>query len=88
MLNRSPFLSPKSEHIAVASTQEETRYESPQVKAPPFSRRRMRPPTPLQNSNDAFEEEQGLLGVEDQIWSAKERTIIARRNSIWKKVTV
>ena len=32
----------------------------------------------LQNSNNTFEEEQGLLGVEDQVLSAKERTIVAR----------
>ena len=38
----------------------------------------MMPLTPLQNSNGAFEEEQGLHGVEDQVWSAKETTIIAR----------
>ena len=36
------------------------------------------PPTPLQNSNDTFEEEQGCFVVEDQMWSARERTIIAR----------
>ena len=38
----------------------------------------MMPPTPLQNSNDTFEEEQGLFDVEDQMWSARERTIIVR----------
>ena len=38
----------------------------------------MMPPTPLQNSNDTFEEEQERFVVEDQMWSAKERTIIAR----------
>ena len=53
-------------------TQEEMRYESSQVIAHPLSRRRMRPPTPLQNSNDTFEEEQGFLGAEDQMWSACE----------------
>ena len=36
------------------STWEEMRYESTQVKAPPLSRRRMRPPTPLQNSNSCL----------------------------------
>ena len=41
------------------STQEEMRYESSQVKAPPLSRRRMRLPTPLQSSISSFEEEQG-----------------------------
>ena len=48
------------------STQEEMRYESPQVKALPLSIRRKMPPTPLQDSNDTFEEEQVLLGLEDQ----------------------
>ena len=36
--------------------QKEMRYESSQVKAPPMSRRRMMPPTPLQNSYASFEE--------------------------------
>ena len=54
------------------------RYESSQVTAPPLSRRRMMPPTPLQNSNDTTEEEQGRFEVEDQRWSTRERTIIAR----------
>ena len=35
-------------------------------------------PTPLQNSNDTFEEEQVLLGVEDQMLSAKDGTTVAR----------
>ena len=36
------------------------RFEEPQVKAPPVSRRRrMRPPTPMQSSYSSFEEEQG-----------------------------
>ena len=40
---------------------EEVRYESSQVKAPPSSKGRMMPPTPLQNSNDTFEEDQGAF---------------------------
>ena len=40
----------------------------------------MMPPTPLQNSNDIFEKEHARFVVEDQMWSAKERTIIARTN--------
>ena len=36
------------------------------------------PPTPLQNAYASFQEEQGHFEVEDQIWSARERTIIAR----------
>ena len=35
------------------------------------------PPTPLQNSYSSFEEQQGHYEVEDQMWSAKDRTIIA-----------
>ena len=62
----------------VTCAQEERRYESSQVKASPISRSRMRPPTPLQNSNDAFEEAQERFVVDDQMWSARERTIIAR----------
>ena len=56
------------------------RYHSSQVKTLPLSRRRRRtkPLTPLHNSNDAFEEEQELFVVEDQMWCARERTIIAR----------
>ena len=59
-------------------TQEEMRFEGSQVKAPPPSRRRMMLPTPLQNSCSSFEEEQELFEVEDQIWSARDRTVIAR----------
>ena len=59
-------------------TQEEMRFESAQVKAPPLSRRRTMPPTPLQISYLLFEEEQEHFEVEDQIWSARDRTIIAR----------
>ena len=54
------------------------RFEGSQVKAPPPSRRRMTPPTPLQNSYSSFEEEQEHFEVEDQIWSARDRTVIAR----------
>ena len=59
-------------------TQEEVRYESSQVKAPPLSRRRMMPPTPLQSSYSSFEEEQEDSEVEDQMWSARYRAVIAR----------
>ena len=38
----------------------------------------MRPPTPLQNSYSSFEEEEGHFEVEDQMWSARDRTIIAK----------
>ena len=69
--NRSPFLSP-------AVAQEEMRFEGPQVKALPLSRKRMMPPTPLQNPNSSFGEEQGHFEVEDQMWSAQDRTVIAK----------
>ena len=59
-------------------TQEEMRFEGSQVKALPLSRRRMMPPTPLQNSYSSFEEEQEHFEVEDQIWCARDRTVIAR----------
>ena len=36
----------------------------------------------VQNSNDTVEEEQGLFGAEDRMWSAKERTIIARTKQV------
>ena len=36
------------------------------------------PPTPLQNSYSSFEEEQGHFEMEEQIWSARDRTVIAR----------
>ena len=61
------------------------RFESSQVKAPPLSRRRMMPPTPLQNSYSSFEEEQGHFAVEDQIWSARHRTVIARTKQYLKE---
>ena len=54
------------------------RYEGSPVNAPPLSRRRMMSPTPLQNTYSSFEEEQVHFEVEDQIWSARDRTVIAR----------
>ena len=59
-------------------TQEEMRFEGSQAKAPPLSGRRMMPPTPLQNSYSPFGEEQGHFEVEDQTWSARDRTVIAK----------
>ena len=66
------FSSSKQRAHCCTSTQEGMKYQSPPVKALPFSRRRMMLPTPLQNSNDTFEEVQVLLGAEDQMCSAKE----------------
>ena len=61
-----------------AVTQEEVRYEGSSVKVPPLFRRRKMPPTPLQNSYSSFGEEQEHIEVEGQMWSAKDRTIIAK----------
>ena len=40
----------------------------------------MMPPTPSQNSYSSLEEEQGHFNVVDQMWSARDRTIIAKTN--------
>ena len=72
-----PFsFSKKGAHCCTV-TQEEMKYESSQVKAPPLSSRR-RAPTQLQNSNFSSGEEQGRFEAENQMWSTRERTIIAR----------
>ena len=59
-------------------TQEETRYEGSPVKALPLPRRRMTPPTPMQNSYTSFEREQGSYEEARREWNARERTIIPR----------
>ena len=46
------------------------RYEGSQVKAPPTTRRRMTPPTPMQNSYTSFEREQG--SYEEQVVRTKQ----------------
>ena len=71
-----------------AVTQEEMRFEGPRVKAPPLFKRRMMPPTPLQNSYSSLEEEQGQFEEENQMWSARDGTVIAKRSSTWMKVKV
>ena len=48
------------------------------MKAPPITRRRVTPPTRTQNSYISFEGEQEHYEVENQIWRARERTVIAR----------
>ena len=53
-------------------------YEGSPVKAPPFSRIRMTPPTPMQNSYTSFVRGQGRYEEEGRGWNARERTIIAR----------
>ena len=54
------------------------RYEGPPVKAPPITRTRMTPPTPMQNSYTSFERKKGSYEEEGRGWNARERTIIAR----------
>ena len=74
-----PFsLSKKRVHTWTV-TQEWMRFEGSQAEAPPLSRRRMMPPTPLQNSYSSFEEEEGEFLVEDQTWSARDRTVPGRK---------
>ena len=62
----------------VTGTQEEMWYESSPVKAPPLSRRRMTPPTPVQNLCPSFVRDHGRCEEEGRGWNARERTIIAR----------
>ena len=69
--NRSPFLSPKNAHIGV-------QYEGSPVITPPLSRRRMTPPTPVQNSYTSFVRDHGRYEEERRVWNARERTIITR----------
>ena len=38
----------------------------------------MMPLTPLQRSHSLYEERQRQIEVEDQIWSARDRTVIAQ----------
>ena len=64
--------------ICCADTQEEIRYEGSPVIAPPLSRRRMTPPTPVQKPHAPFEGEQGSYEEEGRGWNARERTIVAR----------
>ena len=71
-----PFSSSKKRAHTCTVTQ--VRFEGPQVKAPPPSRRRMVPPTPLQSSYSSFEEEQEHFETEDQMWSSRDRTVIAK----------
>ena len=54
------------------------RYEGSPVMAPPLSRRRMTPPTPMQNSYTCFVRDHGRYKEEGKGWDARERTIIAR----------
>ena len=62
-------------------------FEGSQVKPPLLPRRRVMPPTPLQNSYSSFEEEQGHFEEEDQIWRARDWTVIARTKQFLEENT-
>ena len=66
-------------------TQEEMRYEGSPVKAHPFSRRRMTPPTPLQNSYTSLVRDQGRYEEEGR---GEEKQPPRGSNSIWREVSV
>ena len=70
-------------------TQEEMRYEGSPVKAPPLSRRRMTPPTPLQNSYTSFVRDHGRIrsGMAEDGFREKEQSSRGH-NSFWKEATV
>ena len=71
------FFSKKRAHCGT-DTQEEMRYKGSPVKAPPLSRRRVIPPSPVQNSYTSFVRDHGRYEEERRGWNARERTIIAR----------
>ena len=52
--NRSPFSFSKKRAHCGTDVQEEMRYEGSPVKAPLHSRRRVTPPSPVQNSYTSF----------------------------------
>ena len=62
-----------------------SQYESSPVQAPPQSSRMM-PPTPQQSSPSSIEERQWQI-EEDQIWNARDRTVIAGMEQHLEKVT-
>ena len=68
-----------------ADTQEEMRYEGSPVIAPPITRRRMTPPTPMLNSCTSLDGKQGSYEEEGSGWNARERTIIARTKQYLEK---
>ena len=74
--NRSPIS--KKRALCCTITQEEMMYEGSQGKAAPITRRRMTPPTPMQNSYTSFERKQGSYEGEGRGWNARERTSSAR----------
>ena len=56
-----------------------------QGKAPRMTRRRITPPTPLQNSYASYEGEQESYDVEGLRWSARERAIVARTKQFFEE---
>ena len=69
-------------------TREEMRYEGSTVMTPPLSRRRMTPPTPVQNSYTSFVRDHERYEEEGTGWNARERTIIARTKQFLGEVSV
>ena len=61
-----------------SDSQVEMRCEGSPVIAPPLSRRRVTPPTLVQNSFSSFGRDHGRYEEEERGWNARERTIIAR----------
>ena len=70
-----------------AVSQEEVRHESSPAKAPPLSRRRMMPPAPQQSSHSPIEDGQWQIEV-DQMWNARDRTVIARTKYLEKSLSM
>ena len=54
------------------------------MKAPPIKKRKMTPPTPMQNPYTSFAKEQGGQEEEGRGWNARERTNIARMKQYLK----
>ena len=77
LLNRSPFLSPKSVRSCVCvESQEDMSYERTPVEAPPTSLRRRMLPTPHQSSYSSIEAMpwQTEMGDQGSSWNARDRT--------------
>ena len=74
-----PFSFSKKRSSACAENQGEMSYEGSPVKAPPNTRRRMKPPTPQQFSHSSTDEGQWQADLEAQrsIWSTRERRVTA-----------
>ena len=61
-------------------TREEMRYEVSTVITPPLSRRRMTPPTPVQNSYTSLVRDHGRYEEKGRGWNARERIINHRED--------